>query len=1713
MAKQNFKDVSKVGQPLKGINQDTSPQLQLDGTYRFALNAVNISEEGNQGYTITEEGNYLCLDLGEYSSTGTSGPLPWRVIGHIYTSDDEIILFLATDRPDTNFNFNAAFFHVSRIISLNTKTCEQTVFLTSACLDFRIAHPIQATYRIRNGCERNIYFTDDYNPPRQLNLDSLDQYLLPGQIYSALDPDNPVGSGNDIWDCNQMKIFPEAQVPCLEYLETLDSGGIDVLAGVYQFSIQYLDEDLNPTNWFNVSNPVPVYSDNQDAGTDRRYDIQGNPTGTLTTKAIKFQISNLDPRYRYIRVAVLPSTSGTGLLDGVAFIDESIVIPSGGAVVEYLFRGLGFREQEITIEEILVPKVSYSRAKTITQLDNRLILGNVKTEYIDHAEAQKEAIKIVTQYRTTSTPTNNSDMTGMHYFYRKTFMRDEVYAFAIVWVFNDGTESPAYHIPGRPANFPTLLDQVNGTNQFNIVDPHNPEEMGGLFGVSQAAYHNREKATASATPGLGWDLCEYNNAGFNALNTLTMQYNAEHLTTPGSGLLPRWKIFNTAIRNSKWISPSGGQAFRTQGWMSYFESETYIYPDILDCDGNPIYALYDNTGNLLADLSGLPLRHHKMPDTTLEAHYYGFNDRFSPFTTDVTSPVYEPGLPGWQRNTHQTITLGADFTNIQIPLSFVGRVQGFKIVKADRDGEESVLDKGIILYNRQAWTWSNEWDQGFPNTSQQDNKCCSGQGDRECCWFWFQSNDMNKHRWCMAEFGNAIWSECDEEGHNVPSGCSRIGESTTDNGRHTSCARCEFTWWSNGCIPWTRSYTSGNINSYPTCNDLWNVSYHGALTKFRQDVPITPSHIKFEKVYAESTNLWRVRDGRAGHCRDGDAQAYAGHSATVVEYHTHRWPAHNHRNSLIQSGQWNGGFDCPNPTTSLAANGNVSFACWEVGDQPWQNTCWGGDWPGASLTNRDIMSFALVQPGERLEGFLDRPFDNCNSQDTFLLRLNNAWGGVPFPGPENSYPNYGIDTFTNDIDEGGSTVSTDFRRVTAHYVSLKRENPAAYGSLHEIEYVDAQACMSPVLDPTIGYGTEATCGDSFISKMSWRTTYHGRGCCDKGISSWNLASQYSFWTRHSPYYMIESPINSYLRHGTGVGENYYPYHHEGNAPMGTDLYNDYLDQEDLENLGSRGGAYDGVWKSDEAVPNISNDFYGYNLDYSKHNTEKRYFGLPLGFNFCTDCHSEFPTRIVYSEQSFKEERADHFRVFLTNNYSDIPGNRGDIWNLFVSNNVLYAHTEESLWNLFKNQNQLQTEETTIELGTGEFLSRPPRELIETSSGYAGSTSQWSMQVTDYGTFWVDERGGRVFMLKENATEISQMGLRGWFREHLPIEIYTQYRTITGTKFPLIDNPYAPHGAGISSTWDGEYKRYIITKKDYVLTDDAINRMSSAPPTMEMIDGIWYVDDGSGPFSILTIRSRPDLFINKSWTMSYSPLIGGWCSWHSYIPDYYLTSKTHFLSGFNTSSTGEVWKHGLTLAKNNFVTYYDQAYPHILEMVFTKEPLLTDIYDSVNFVTEASLYDTSTDSWVDQELITFDTVIMYNDYQLNPELTLFPKRNDLVNAQVNTVANFPGRILISRDERTWSFNNFRDLVSDETQSLFAEDWINIIGTFNQFGYIDKVPNIAATSTALPWDQQQRFRDKYLIVRFIFSNFVGPGSTQPNCKLITNYTYSQTSLTPR
>ena len=704
----------------KGLDTDVSPEVQQEGTYRWALNAVSESEEGDVGFLTNEEGNYIC---------GSVSP-GWAIIGHVYIGKDEAVIFQAP--TDTSLSSSTyGWGRISRIKS----DCSIINIITAACLNFKINHQIQATYRIRKGCETAIYYTDNFNKVGYINIDALEDYLAEGQESFIADfPDtymNVAYNGiNPVWDCDKMSLFPDFKMPCIEFVR-IDEGGV-LASGVYQFAIQYLDQDLNESRWTTITQPIPIYKDALTNSLSIKGDraSQVNPDGTVdfvqTNKSIVLNFTNLDESYTFIRIAVIPSTYGIGASQGAYIVDT---ISFTGSSYEYNFTEIPENTTTVTsLSEITIPKQSFERAKTITQLENRLILGNVVEKEVDHSDVTKKALDIQITYVTrelgADDPNVESVQSGRYYFDYRSYMRDEIYAFGIVWVFKDGTESPVYHIPGREID-----KKADGTPMITGAgeDPNVPHAPGYV-----QAQHNRELPSGLNPDGdPSWDSTDIIRA--NNMNT-------DHYAPadPTDTHVQRWEVYNTAIREQIITEanptnvPNNEERKFTKGQLAYYECRDDRYPESRDCDGNLIFphTIDPVTGDHTMD----KVRHHKMPDTTLEPHFYG-NVRIGTSRIGYMGDNPHDWTNGYDRS--YIVTLGIEVDNVEIPESIVNDVQGYRIVKAiATDSDRTVIDKGImynIHYGFMSWLGSNE---------------IAGPSHSVCAYA-FQGNRFNKQ---MSEF-------------------------------------------------------------------------------------------------------------------------------------------------------------------------------------------------------------------------------------------------------------------------------------------------------------------------------------------------------------------------------------------------------------------------------------------------------------------------------------------------------------------------------------------------------------------------------------------------------------------------------------------------------------------------------------------------------------------------------------------------------------------------------------------------------------------------------------------------------------------------------------------------------------------------------------------------------------------------------------------------
>jgi hypothetical protein len=518
----------------RGINTDLHPKFQEEGTYRFALNAVLETKNGEIPSISNEESNNVCA---------TSFPSGKKVIGHALTETDDVIVFLY----DRNGNHE--------IGKYSGTTCKYETLVIGNCLNFSQNHPINAIYRVRNGCDGHVYFTDNYNDYRVINISDLDQYLGDGLI------------------CPKLEFSRDYSIPTIDFNSIQDNSGGNLQVGVYYFAVRFLDKYNNATNWTITTRPVVIGNGN--------YGYLDDPTKAAMytggsnikesdyyvkpqTKSILLDIVSSGNLFDYYQVAVIKRTTDEGNVSSV-----DVLQPKPWTSFSETFEYTGNDNDVIyqsSLDDILNDKVKIKKVGAHAFDNNRLFLGNTSGDYRDYSKYQRYASKVKTEFYKPlygfyeAEDAQNKE--GVYYFDEGSFMEDEVYALGIVYVFQDGTESPVFHIPGRPVN--------------PVITGSNP--LIGTNGV-----------TLDAAP---WDTGTVTMYGDNVVGQ------------------PRWKQISTAAAD-----PYAGFSF-IKGLMGYHETENY-YPYVETCDNHVDgYWGRDYLNNLI-DPFNTKIRHHRMPGSEI----------------------------------------------------------------------------------------------------------------------------------------------------------------------------------------------------------------------------------------------------------------------------------------------------------------------------------------------------------------------------------------------------------------------------------------------------------------------------------------------------------------------------------------------------------------------------------------------------------------------------------------------------------------------------------------------------------------------------------------------------------------------------------------------------------------------------------------------------------------------------------------------------------------------------------------------------------------------------------------------------------------------------------------------------------------------------------------------------------------------------------------
>lgn len=617
--------------PNKGRYTDCNPINQPPGTWREGKNFV---VNHKKAAWVNEPGTDL---------TATAFPFTWATpIGTTVFPDGSYVVYAA-----------GLVSHVSDRIGVVDKYGVYTDLIIDAAFNFNIEHPVQSSEIDYNAfSERITGWTDNYNAPRVLNID---------RLPFPLNPDKSLVNPADI---NDLEVFPKFKTPIFEY--TVNQTGGALLAGVYSFSVSYENLDGTKTPYSAPVEIVYIADDPASIGYDK---FDGVAPGTVSSKSITLNISNVDTRYdKIVLIVVRKINQQTEALE-IRKADVS------GSTLTMTYVGT---ETTITlpIDEVITPRPLYTKVGAMTQLNSTLYLGNLESQ--EDIEYQSVANTITVHYNTKLVPIANINDSQKNQL-PGGFTHGGVYAFYIAFKLTNGSWSRAFHIPGRtPSPGGTHDVSVSRSKNVYIISPTNPgtwspslfseatvDNTNGYFNSSITIYnstipsYNGLKIVVEAGPSrivfqhgfIGFAQGTANEITIETITTTADNDNSAQAV--GAGLPSDTKTYQIEDTTNK-PQPTyilDGDTYVTQNLsnltnMGFWENQNEIYPV-----GFPMFA-------------GQRVRHHVFP------------------TIRKCKQIHYSGVAGYGRD--QFDILGIDVANVVIPPHIADKVEGWGIFYADR---------------------------------------------------------------------------------------------------------------------------------------------------------------------------------------------------------------------------------------------------------------------------------------------------------------------------------------------------------------------------------------------------------------------------------------------------------------------------------------------------------------------------------------------------------------------------------------------------------------------------------------------------------------------------------------------------------------------------------------------------------------------------------------------------------------------------------------------------------------------------------------------------------------------------------------------------------------------------------------------------------------------------------------------------------------------
>ena len=1773
---------------VKGLSKDSSHIDQPEGTWRHARNMLLNDTDGA---ISNEGGTELSGHLGDNFTTGSQSD---KVIGKIEVDKDRVILFVldVLTLPSLNPRSEVGMWEkgVYSIIY------NPNVASTGIDLNFKEENPIEGTFKIDSKGDLIIYWTDDLNPPRALNVDR--------QLRDRTSASNLYGIPS-LSSVNLLNLFPySGKVPTIKLGEVLTTTPIFQTAvhtggglrtGAYHLALAYVDKDNVATAYVSISSPVSLVAELDSTRPTTKKD--GDKDGTQTAKAVSWEVSDVNSDYKYLRPVVIRKMGDA--TEAYRLNDIQIDLNVSGYMI-INFSGIEGVVPS-SVEDVIIDTVSYDTAKTINQLDGVLYLGNLTgsqdvgfQKYANNIKVRSKLYDIDkfdeywatadglhTGFANSPVDEGNSVLEDRSYRYvpnisnYRGYQRDEVYAFYIAFIMKDGSMSYAYHIPGREAitsGIPYTPDYLTPTGRDSELQSA-PSSLREVYAKTAKMYQFYDTTT----------------------------------------VMP-----NSATRV-----------------MQYWENQNEFYPE------NEDYEVWGSSDTKIGDLHGLNVRHHHFPsnENTSRSSVSSTDDSVvSDSLNDFANyaAIAASHYQGTFRIANNAASLATSWTFQTIGFTTAGLINtptgvvtaipfASNTFTATTNGTNVLVHFHLKIFN--SAISQNEWAMGriqrkvvggswtYLNVqgSIAGNTGCSAVTD-------VHVSGSNELKMELGNSGSNDEKIMDLQQQGTTQGVWSVNLDAGDQ------IRCRWSGEDAGKI-FLKSGTPGNG---------WGCSYNGngSFVQFRVSINTSPidlddyrdvkisqearalgfslSSIHIPQTIADKVQGFRIfranRDhsdrtvlgqsvgipmtpqfGIIGLCNEATANPNAMQNLAVEsgredfflnknpwseeasDYPSgyeaisfHDFYLLRTKNSLapathlkleykVRDYTWNGPDieQAKKMLTEINTGANADSGAYEVKER------WGWDNPAALSTNANCypqyansaifiggrylpvdqstieLNRALGQKaksyvrGDSVFGAEALGFGgkicNLGGESHIALGLRDTFGIPPLIsrpdldgsgiGSGDIYNVFGLNRpDAGPMLVGGPSGTVGGNRHESYVMNLKAYKTDVYKSIdsNDLVFTGFEVKGEDLNNFIIGgsYGSSSADFTTDTVQSNSASVLYQANDNERGIFGGDVfLSRYGFASSLSPLnseqlsnprkavysHIVECSDNISLRHSESKESDYFP-----NTPA----------REILKLVGTEKGDF------------THQDNLKYNKNYSTSNDIKPAFPLPVSEGEQTD----FPTRTHRSAKNDTTSLIDNYRIFLANQFKDLPKNRGQLWKLSSFNNLLYFHMEDSLFAAKGKQSMSMKDGSEAFVGSGDIFQQDPDEIVQTQDGFGGTQSQHAALSTRYGYFFVNRKTQKVFLMKDSLAEISKLGLDRWFKDNM----YLALADYGMTEACNNDNPIL--GFGFHSVYDPKNKRIILTKRDLIPTQAFINGYNignSAPPTPGKIiysstqcSYLIYFPCLALPGQTCENWTPIDwgnvgYFERGGWTISYYPESGTWGSFHDYTPYIYFNTSTDFYSltdkyprpvwdpaspppasthlGTTYGNAG-IWKHNSNsnrgiLYQENLRGKYSptdwlttvEYHPFEFEFIHNETRGDDTLLASFNYTSE--VFNLAGVNVLEHGFTKF---FLYNTFQLSEELDL----QYLVNTR--------------RVGNNWKVNHFRDMaaVAVDTSSYYMQGTVtnpNIIGRSNvgtittssiqsmfTVDGMSEILNNGYLDLSKSWNQKRKFMDKWVGIRLIYDN---------------------------